>query len=260
VRFGICVPPEDSAAMADAGFDFIEWPLSRTVGEMDDAAFDELHVLAEALPITPEAWNIMLPATLKVVGPDVDHDALARYVDTAFGRAAKLGGEVVVFGSGGARTVPDGWGHDEAMRQFEEACRIAGDAARHHGITIAIEPLNRAETNLVNSVAEGAAIVDRIQHPAVRLLSDLYHVMQESEPIADTGRQAAKLAHVHIAAPHSRTLPEAGTHDEVYDEWFATLKHTGYDGRISLECREVTPERAATALSYLRERWEATAG
>lgn len=243
--------------MAKAGFDFIEWPVSRTVGEMDDTAYAALRAAAHELDITPEAWNILLPASLKVVGPDVDHEALARYVDTAFSRAAELGGEVVVFGSGGARTVPDGWDRQEAVHQFDEACRIAGDAAGRHGLTIVVEPLNRAESNLVNSVSEGAAIVDRLHHPAVRLLSDLYHVMQESEPIADTGRHAAMLAHVHVAAPHSRTLPEPGAHDAVYDEWFSTLKRAGYEGRISLECREVTPEKAASALPYLRERWDA---
>lgn len=246
--------------MADAGFDFLEWPVSRTVGEMDDSAYSELRATASALSIAPEAWNIMLPASLKVVGPDADHDAMTSYVDTAFSRAAELGGVVVVFGSGGARSAPEGWDLDDASRQFEDACRIAGDAAQRHGLTVVVEPLNRAESNLVNSVNEGAAIVDRLQHPAVRLLSDLFHVMQESEPIADTGRHASKLAHVHIAAPQSRTLPEAGTHDAIYDEWFSTLKRAGYDGRISLECREVTPEGAGSALTYLRERWDAAAG
>lgn len=243
--------------MAEAGFDFIEWPMSRTVGEMDDASFEGLRGLASALPITPEAWNVMLPASLKVVGPDADLEAMARYVETAFSRATELGGEVVVFGSGGARHVPDGWDHQDAMRQFEQACRIAGDAAQRHGLTIAIEPLNRAETNLLNRVNEGAAVVDRLQHPGVRLLSDLYHVVQENESIANTGDVAYMLAHVHIAAPHSRTLPQPGTQADVYDEWFAALKHAEYDSRISLECREVTPDGAASALAYLKERWEA---
>lgn len=246
--------------MAEAGFDFIEWPMSRTVGTMDEAAFAGVRDLAASLSITPEAWNVMLPPALKVVGPDVDTDAFTRYVETAFTRAATLGGEVVVFGSGGARSVPEGWDHQEAIRQFEDACRIAGDTARRHGLTIAIEPLNTAETNLVTSVDEGAAIVDRLRHPAIRLLSDLYHVKQEGEPMADTGRVAAKLAHVHIAAPHSRTLPEPGEHDAVYDEWFATLERAGYNGRISLECREVTPDAAARSLAWLRARRDTVAG
>ncbi len=257
MRFGICAPPDDTQAMAEAGFDYIEWPMSRTVGEMDDAACDALRRLATELSVTPEAWNVMLPGTLKVVGPEADHDAMTSYVDRAFARAAELGGKVVVFGSGGARTSPEGWDRDAAVRQFEAACRIAGEVAQRHGITIAIEPLRSEETNLVNTVAEGAVIVEHVGHPAVRLLSDLYHVTEMHEPIADTGAAAAMLAHVHVAEPGSRALPQPGVSDNIYDAYFTTLKQAGYDGRISLECRGTTPEGAATALTFLRERWEA---
>jgi sugar phosphate isomerase/epimerase len=243
--------------MAEAGFDYIEWPMSRTVGEMDDAAYDALRRLADELSVTPEAWNVMLPGTLKIVGPEADHDAMAGYVDRAFARAAELGGKVVVFGSGGARAVPEGWDHEAAVHQFEAACRIAGEVAVRNGITIAIEPLRSDETNLVNTVAEGAAIVESVGHPAVRLLSDLYHVTEMHEPFADTGAAAAMLVHVHVAEPGSRALPQAGTADDTYDAYFSTLKGAGYDGRISMECRGATPEGAATALTYLRERWDA---
>jgi sugar phosphate isomerase/epimerase len=245
--------------MAAAGFDFVEWPMSRTVGEMDDAAFADLAALARDLPVTPEAWNVMLPGTLKVVGPEVDPAALERYLETAFARAEALGGRIVVFGSGGARTIPEGWSAEEATRQFEDACRIAGDAARRHGLTIAIEPLRREETNLVNHVREAVAIAERVDHPAVQVLSDLYHVTAGNEPFADTGAAAPRLAHVHVAAPGTRTLPVAGEHEDAYRDYFAVLRDAGYDARVSLECRDSTPERAGEALRMLRALWSEVA-
>ncbi len=252
MRFGVCAPPDQTAAYLDAGIDYIEWPMSRTVGEMDDAAFDELVALAGSLPVRPEAWNIMLPATLKVVGPDADHVAMRAYLERAFARAARLGGEVVVLGSGGARTIPEGWSPDDAARQLDDAARIAGEVATTHGLTIAIEPLRRAETNLINSVAEGIAVAERVAMPSVRVLSDLYHVMEEGESLADTAGAGALLAHAHVAEPESRHTPVPGAHEETYAAFFEALRGAGYDGRVSLECRDTTPENAAAALAMLR--------
>lgn len=258
MRFGICSPPDQAASLAEAGYDFVEWPMSRTVGEMDEGEFRSLRRLAQGLSIVPEAWNVMLPSSIKVVGPDADQTEMKRYGETAFARAAELGGQVVVFGSGGARTIPNGWPHDEATRQFAEACRIAGDIAGKHGIKIAIEPLNRTETNLVNSVSEAAAIVKRVGHQSVKLLSDLYHVTREDEAFADTGAAASVLAHVHVAEPGQRTMPRAGHQDAVYQGYFQVLKRSGYNGRISIECGQSTPAKAAAGLTYLRDIWQRT--
>ena len=260
MRFGICQSPDETQALAEAGYDFIEWPMSRTVGEMDEEAYRSLRDLARTLPIAPEAWNIMLPKSIKVVGPDADLVGMQRYLETALFRAAELGGQVVVFGSGGSRTVPDAWPREEAVRQFDDACGVAGEIAALNGITIAIEPLNRGETNLINSVSEAAGVAERVGHPSVRLLSDLYHVTKEDEPFSDTGAAASTLVHVHIAEPHSRAMPHPGEMDSIYRHYFSTLQRSGYDQRISIECSpQPTVDEAAEGLKYLRELWEATA-
>jgi sugar phosphate isomerase/epimerase len=261
MRFGVCAPPEQTTAYLAAGIDFVEWPMSRTVGEMDDRDFAGLVALAGTLPVTPEAWNIMLPATLKVVGPEADHEALRAYLQRAFSRAAMLGGKVVVFGSGGARTSPDGWSLDDAASQLDDACRIAGELAAGEGLTIAIEPLNRKETNLVTSVADASAVAERVALPTVRVLSDLYHVMEEGESLADTAAAGPNLAHAHIAEPHSRRMPRPGVHEAACTAFLAALRDGGYDERVSLECRESSPEAATVAIAMLRELHErVTAG
>jgi sugar phosphate isomerase/epimerase len=119
--------------------------------------------------------------------------------------------------------------------------------------SIAIEPLNRKETNVVNGVAEGIAVAERVALPSVRVLSDLYHVAEEDEPLADTAAAGAMLAHTHIAEPGSRHVPRPGAHEETYAAFLGALRQAGYDGRLSLECREMTPETAAAAIAMLRE-------
>ena len=257
MRFGICQSPDETQALAEAGYDFIEWPVSRTVGEMDEEAYQSLRGFARTLPIAPEAWNIMLPRSIKVVGPDADHVGMKHYLETALSRAAELGGQVVVLGSGGSRTVPDAWSPEEAMRQFDGACGVVGEVAALNGITIAIEPLNRGETNLINSVSEAAGVVERVGHPSVKLLSDLYHVTKEDEPFSDTGAAASTLFHVHIAEPYSRAMPHPGEMDSVYRQYFSMLQQSGYDQRISIECSpQPTVDEAAEGLTYLRGLWE----
>lgn len=253
MRFGICSSPDQAEELAQCGFDYVEWPL-RSIAELDDSAYAELRKQASKLPVHPEAFNVMLPGSIKVVGPDADPQKLQRYLEHAFLRASELGGGLVVFGSGGSRRVPEGWSQEEALAQFEEACRLTGEQAAAHGLTIALEPLNTGETNLINSVAEGAAVVERVAHPAVRLLSDLYHVGVEGESFADTTTAGPVLAHVHVAVPEDRTIPLPGREGDVLQRYFEALNRGGYNGRVSVEGKW-SPDEAARGAAFLREMW-----
>src|SRR5690606_37100505 len=82
MQFGICSTPDEASALAEAGFDFVEWPVNQTVGDMDEQAYQALLKHARDLPIAPEAWNVLLPRSIKVVGPEVDHSRLRQYVET----------------------------------------------------------------------------------------------------------------------------------------------------------------------------------
>ena len=119
---------------------------------------------------------------------------------------------------------------------------------------MAIEPLNRRETNLINAVAEAAALAERIAHPAVSVLSDLYHVVVEAEPFAATARAAALLTHVHIAAP-DRQMPLPGRDEPELRDFFLTLRSIGYDGRVSIEARWSGLEDAIAGLHLMRQLW-----
>ncbi len=67
------------------------------------------------------AANCLLPPDLKVTGPAVDSARLARYAGTAFARARRVGISTIVFGSAGARMVPDGWPTTRGFEQYVEA-------------------------------------------------------------------------------------------------------------------------------------------
>ncbi len=250
MRFGFCISPDQSPIIAAVGYDYLEWPLAPTLLNPPDSAF-----FAD-LKIQPEAFNIFLPGDLKVVGDAVDGERLTDYLQKAFACASTLGGKIVVFGSGRSRGVPDGFSRTEAARQTLAFLRLCAPLAEAHGVTVAIEPLNRGECNAINSVAEAVGIAETIHHPAIGVLSDLYHVSVEGQSFEETRAAGPRLKHVHVAGVEGRRVPN-GLDLEYLTGFFGVLKESGYSGRISVEgtVQDLVRE-AEEALAVLHQAWE----
>ncbi len=182
MKFGICDNPQSIARLAPGTIDYIELGLSR-LAAMSDEEFAGVGAQVRALGIPAETTNGFFPSTLKLTGPNYDRKAIKEYSRSALERAASLGIGTCVLGSGTARRIDEGVEPEEAKKQFDEAVVTAGDAAAEYGITIVLEPLNRRETNLLNTVSEGAVMCRRLKHPNVMLLADLYHFAVEKEPL-----------------------------------------------------------------------------
>jgi sugar phosphate isomerase/epimerase len=194
-------------------------------------------VLAElkANHIPVPVCNSFLPGDLKLVGPEARHDAVVEYATKAFQRAKQIGVEIIVLGSGGARKIPDGFDRAKAEEQFIAILKRLGAAADPFGVTVAMESLNRSETNFGNSLRDCLRYIDAAGHPRVKLVADLYHMMRENdgpEVIVDAG---SRIVHVHVAEKAERTPP--GTAGDDFKPYLAALKKVGFSGRMSLECR-----------------------
>jgi len=238
-------------AVQDAGYDYVELPVGTVKAEAAEAEFAPVLEQVRSFEIVPEAWNCLLPSDMKVTGPEVDRHRAERYLRTAFERIEELGGEVVVFGSGGARRVTDGFPPEEAREQIVEFVTLAGQVAGTHGITIAIEPLNAKESNIINSVAEGLEFVRLADHPFVKVLADLYHMDEEREPLDHIIEAGNELVHTHTADT-GRCYPGSGSYP--HREFFERLRSVGYNDRMSVECKWGDFEaECAKALEFLRK-------
>src|SRR5207247_3267843 len=140
---------------------------------------------------------------------------------------SKLGVEVLVFGSGGARRVPDGFAREEAFKQLVDFGRRAAREARSHGITIAIEPLRKQETNIINSAAEGLELVNAVSDPNFQLMVDFYHLASEQENPDVIVRARDHIRHLHMANPQGRVFPLRWEEYD-YGPVFATRRELGY--------------------------------
>jgi D-psicose/D-tagatose/L-ribulose 3-epimerase len=233
VRVGYCTTVEKLEAAKAAGFDYVE--LSTTqIAAMSDADFELAAAKIKEIGLPTPAANLFLPGTLKVTGPDTDPATQMAHVRKAFTRLARLGTEVVVFGSGGARRVPEGFAKEEAFKQLVDFGRRAAAEARPNGITIAIEPLRRQETNIINSAAEGLELVNAISDPNFQLMIDFYHLASEQEDPAIVLRAKDHIRHLHTANPTGRVFPLKWEEFD-YAPFFANLRAIGYNKRISVE-------------------------
>lgn len=159
VQVGYCTPLKNIEAAKAAGFDYVELGTTE-IAQLSDADFETAVQNIQRVGLPVPVTNLFLPAALKVTGPQTDHAQQMNHVKKAFGRLARLGTQIVVFGSGGARRVPDGFSREAAFEQLVDFGRRIAPEARAHGITVAIEPLRREETNIINSAAEGLKLVE----------------------------------------------------------------------------------------------------
>jgi len=251
IQVGFCTPLANLEAAKAAGFDYVELSTSEIAG-LSDADFDRALNRIRQVGLPVPASNLFLPATLKVTGPAIDRDQQLAYVRKAFARLQQIGITVVVFGSGGARLVPDGFSKEQAFQQLVEFGRRIAPEARAHGITVAVEPLRPQETNIINSAAEGLDLVNAINDPNFQLMVDFYHLASVKEDPAIILRARDHIRHLHMANPEGRIFPRTPTEYD-YQPFFAALRTLGYSGRISVEAStKDLPGDAPPAIALLR--------
>ena len=232
IRLGICTSIDNAAVMAAIGYDYVELGMT-AVTQMSDEDYAALLQKVKAAPLPVEAMNGMIPGEYVLCSEAGTGEAVKAYLNKGFARAQELGVKVVVFGSGGARKLPEGVSYADGYRYLAAYLALAGDMAAQHGISIAIEPLRAAECNIINHVAEAQYLAAQAGHENVGALADLYHMMAGNE---DSTALEGGVIHCHIAEREKRAYPKAGdgTQKE-YAEFFGMLKKYGYAGRVSIE-------------------------
>jgi len=125
-------------------------------------------------------------------------------------------------------------------------------AAAESGVRIALEPINRYETTLVNNVAEGLTLIDRVGADNLGLLFDTFHANIEEASIEESLLAAgSRLFHVHVA-DSNRWYPGAGHLD--FAQILDVVARSGYAGFVSGEFmpRPDADTAAERALEHLR--------
>ena len=256
MKIGLCAGTDKLGAARKLGYEFVECAL-RDVAQMDEADFRALLDETAASPVKIEVCNCMLPARIRLTGPNPTPEAEVRaYLQTALGRAAQLGVRVVIFGSGASRGVSEGFDGAAARAQVAGFLRLAEEYLCEYGVMLGIEPLCRRECNLINRVSEAAGFARALSLKHVRAMGDVYHMSVEGEPLDALTRAGGYVLHLHAAQPLTRRYPDAGG---PWTQLFECAAALGDDCRVSVEATlesdfEAEAGRAFEALSEARAR------
>jgi sugar phosphate isomerase/epimerase len=220
---------------AEWGYDYAEvvpWLLGPDEDDRAAESAAAARVRAAPLPVATMCGFLPDPERrgLMVVGPQVDQERLRGYTARIFDRMERLGIDVIGFGSGSARTVPEGFPFDRALGQVGDFLRMCAELAEGRGLRVAVEPYNRRDSNLMNTVPEALRVVRELDLPAVRLMADFFHMRLNSEELDELGPAGPYLVHAHIAEPgrgHPETTPSE------HAAFLSALRRSGYDGRVT---------------------------
>lgn len=131
------------------------------------------------------------------------------------------------------------------VERVAERLRPVAERAGECGVRLAVEPLNRYETSLVNTVEQGLELVDLVGSDACGLLLDTFHMnIEEKHPAAAALAAGARIAHVHGCGT-DRGAPGGDEFD--WRSFFAALDDAGYEGTIAIE--SFTPDNEAIAVA-----------
>jgi sugar phosphate isomerase/epimerase len=251
LEIGVCA---DSAHFKDAiryGFDYYEPEVSE-IAEMDETRFRAFAAEVLASPVRCKSLYSFV-RKLKVVGEDIHHEELQTFVDQALDRCRQLGAEMVVWGSGSSRNVPAGFSRDQAWSQIQDFLRLAGDSARRNHMVIAIEPLQKAHSNIINTAGEALRLVRETNHPNVKMIVDYFHLRRENEDPEILWEARKEIVHLHFANPAGREWPKSPSEDPQYKRFFELVKRIDFRGGMSIEGVGTFENDAAASMRFFHE-------
>jgi sugar phosphate isomerase/epimerase len=160
---------------------------------------------------------------------------------------------VVTVGSFRGRIVGDPM---RSRQDLASVLRHAGQRAAERGVRLALEPLNRYEADLLHTAAETLAFLEEVDHPAVGVLLDTYHMNIEECSWTGPYRQvmaAGKLFYAHLG-DNNRLPPGQGLID--FPGILRALRQGGYDGWLSAELLPIPdPDTAARITVDAMRKW-----
>lgn len=240
---------EIAPRVAGWGFDVLELPVENP-GDWDpDLAARVLadHGLGASVSLVMGDGRELVAADAATVRSTQDY--LRHVVDVA----RTVGAPVV--GGPAYASVGRTWRLTEAERQgaYDELAEHLAPVVDHAvgaGVVVGLEPLNRYETSLVNTVDQGLEVVRRLPAEGIGLMLDVYHMnIEETDLPAAIARAGDRVAHVQVCA-NDRGAP--GTDHLDWPAILAALDDVGYDGPLVIESFTAENATIATAASIWR--------
>ncbi len=224
------------------GFDAIELftPASDTIDVNELKELLQKHKL-ELAAVGTGAGKVIHGVTLTDPDPEIRKKAIAFISDMiSFGASA---GAPAIIGSMQGNVLA-GNDRETTLSWLAEALEVLGDKAHELGTFLIYEPLNRYETNLMNTMKSGVEFLEKLETKHVKLLADLFHMNIEEADISESIRSAGlHIGHIHFADSNRKPIGMGHTEMESVAKAIKAINYTGF---ISAEAfPEPSPDEAA---------------
>jgi len=247
-----------AAELGYAGLEVAPFTLGEDAYRLSPAARAQVRRTAQdaGVAISGLHWLLVAPAGLSITSADRavaarTLDVMQRLVELC----AELGGNYLVHGSPAQRRISGEADPKEAAARAETAWATVGAAAAKAGVVYCIEPLARPEADFVNTLAQAAAIVERINLPALRTMIDTSAAgHMEAEPVAELIRRwmpTGLVAHVQL---NDRNRRGPGEGADRFAPVIRALHETRYAGWVAMEPFQYRPDGptcAARCIGYV---------
>ncbi len=235
--------------VAALGFDVVELPLEQP----GDLSAKTLRPVLDATGLAPSVVGAMAPGRNLVAAPAAEVSTTQDYLRACVDLAHEIGAPAVCgpfYAATGRVWRMSGPEREAAYAELREHLEPVVDHARAAGVHIGIEPLNRYETSLVNTVAQGLDALGDLLQPHLGLALDSYHLNIEERDSAAAVRAAGDhLVHVQVCG-NDRGAPGGDQTD--WPGILQALDDVDYDGPLVIESFTADNASIATAASIWR--------
>jgi sugar phosphate isomerase/epimerase len=245
------------AELGYSGLEVAPFTLAPRITDVSAAKRAELRRTAEAAGVRIIGLHWLLAKTEGFHLTSADPAVRARtgdYLAELTRAAAELGGDILVLGSPLQRNIPEGHTREQAEAFAADTLTRCLPALEKGKVFLCLEPLTPAETNFMNTAAEGVALIRRLGHPFVKLHLDVKAMSAEAAPTPDVIRANREYMHHFHANDPNRRGPGFGDTD--FKPIFKALQDVNYTGWVSVEVFDYTPDPdtiARESIRYMRE-------
>jgi sugar phosphate isomerase/epimerase len=254
MQLGVVAPVEQDSMIYAAGFRMIGESVSKMLSpSLSEERFRRNIAKIKKARCRVYMCNILFPPQMKIAGPVINEQQVLTYADSVFLRASRADIHLIVLGSGSARRIPDGYDTKKAQADFTVLCDKLALLAQKHKIILALESLEKAETNFLITLKSTAEVVRAVNKPNFKLNVDIYHMSREDESPQSIVDAGDLIIHCEIAEKETRTFP--GVRGDDFKPYLRALKKANYKGPIFVEPGgKYTAADVHTGFNYLTKQ------